>query len=60
MKAYVRLDEAHFRKIVAGESVTLLTSDGREVELILADIGWGRIFAAVEATRDAARRRDDG
>ena len=61
MTAYVRLDEPHFRKLVAGEHVTVLTGDGREVEIILADIGWGRIFAAVEAAKEANRaRRGDG
>jgi len=63
MPAYVRIEEPHFRKLVAGEHVTVLTGDNREVEIILADIGWGRIYAAVEAARGrsrAAAKRDDG
>ena len=55
MKGYARLDEGHFKKLVAGEHVTVLTGDGREIEIMLADIGWGRIYAAVEAARDRRR-----
>lgn len=58
--AYVRLEEADFKKLVAGEHVSLLTADGRAVEILLADIGWGRIQAAVEqAYRRSWRPRDD-
>jgi hypothetical protein len=47
----VRLEETGFRRLVSGESVELKTTDGKEVHVILADIGWGRIFAAVEGAR---------
>ena len=65
---HVRLDEAGFRKLVAGEAVTLEAPGGEEVRLILADIGWGRITSAVEQARDRYRAcpwrkqgaRDDG
>ena len=49
---HVRLDEAGFRKLVAGEAVTLEAPGGQEVRLILADIGWGPITRAVEQARD--------
>jgi hypothetical protein len=51
MPREVRLDEAALRKLVSGQSVELKTPDGEEVHLILADIGWGRIYAAVEGAR---------
>jgi hypothetical protein len=57
---YVRLDEPGFRKLVAGESVSLETATGQEVRLILADIGWGRIRNAVEQARDRTRAREHG
>lgn len=60
MKAYVALDEKDLRHLVSGQSVTKLAVNGIEVDIILSDIGWGRIWAAVEdgyATHK--RRRDD-
>lgn len=39
------LDETAFRELVAGRVVTL--ADGR-VKLILSDIGWWRMFQAIE------------
>ena len=61
-KLFVRLEEPHFRKLVAGERVAIETVAGDQVELILADIGWGRMLGAIETAREAVRqrRRDDG
>jgi hypothetical protein len=51
----VALDEPGFKKLVGGEVVALETVDGQQVRLILSDIGWGRIFAAVA---EAAAKRE--
>ena len=48
LSLYVRLDEDGFRRLVRGESVSLHTTSGQEVRLILADIGWVKIRGAVE------------
>ena len=44
----VALSEADFRKLVRGETVIKETITGKVVELILSDIGWGRIYNAVD------------
>lgn len=43
---HVRLDEADFRALVAGGVVEIPTGD-RAVRIILADIGWGAMAAAL-------------
>lgn len=59
----VALDEEGFRKLVRGEVVELRTADDHRVELILSDIGFGRMVDAVnEAIIEAPapkRWRDD-
>lgn len=45
---YLRLDEAAFRLLVAGDPVALTAIGGEEVRLILADIGVGRMLAAIK------------
>lgn len=59
MKAYVALDEKDLRALVRGESVAKLAPNGIEVEVILKDIGWGRISAAVQDAWESARRARD-
>jgi hypothetical protein len=59
MKAYVALDEKDLRALVKGQSVTKLAPNGAEVEVILKDIGWGRIAAAVQDGWESARRGRD-
>lgn len=43
----VVMDEGGFRALVKGSVVRLRTADGALVELILSDIGFGRIVSAV-------------
>ena len=44
----IALDETQFRRLVAGQVVRFKTSNDKiEVECILSDIGWPRIFRAV-------------
>lgn len=43
----VVLDEGGFRALVRGEVVRLRTADDHYVELILSDIGWGRMEKAL-------------
>lgn len=45
----VALDEEGFRALVRGEVVRLRTADDHLVELILSDIGFGRMVDAVNA-----------
>jgi hypothetical protein len=47
----IRLDEAAFRQLVAGDVVTLPGAKGETVALILEDIGWDRMIKAVEEER---------
>jgi hypothetical protein len=54
---YVRLDEAGFKKLLRGCPAELQTIAGQEVRVILADIGWGRIWAAVEQAYAEQRGR---
>lgn len=50
------LDEDAFRKLVRGEVVKLRTADDHYVELILSDIGWGRMEKAlVDALKESER-----
>ena len=59
MKAYVSLDEKDLRALVRGESVAKLAPSGLEVDIILKDIGWGRIAAAVQDAWESFRRKRD-
>jgi hypothetical protein len=59
VKAYVALDEKDLRALVRGESVAKLAPNGAEVEIILKDIGWGRIAAAVQDGWETMRRKRD-
>jgi hypothetical protein len=54
---YVRLERDGFERLVDGEAVSLRTVDGREVRLILADIGFMEMYDAVERARVRARAR---
>lgn len=54
----VALNEEDFRNLVAGKVVTI--SSGRvvrgiSVEIILSDIGWGRMYAAIEEVDKGAQ-----
>jgi hypothetical protein len=42
---YVRLDETAFRQLVAGNTVKI--PGNPPLEIILADIGWERMFMAI-------------
>ena len=55
---HIRLDEAGFKRLLRGESVPLEALGGQQVLLILADIGWGRIHAAVDGAYKESRERD--
>ena len=44
----VRLDEQEFRDLVRGAVVKTRSSQGEEVELILADIGFARMLDLVK------------
>jgi hypothetical protein len=46
---HVALDEAQFRRLVAGEVVSIKAGDQQQVEVqcILSDIGWPVILRAV-------------
>jgi hypothetical protein len=57
LERYVRLDQDGFERLVCGEVVVLRTVDGREVRLILADIGFLEMYDAVERARVRARSR---
>jgi hypothetical protein len=46
------LDETQFRALVAGQ-VLAANVDDRRVEIILSDIGWPRMWRAVEDARRA-------
>jgi hypothetical protein len=59
VKAYVALDEKDLRALVRGETVPKLAVNGVEVDVILRDIGWGRIWAAVEDGYATQRRKRD-
>jgi hypothetical protein len=59
------IDEAAFKQLVRGRSANVVEHPGeQQVELILADIGWPRIFAAVRGAYAeflrAADQRDAG
>ena len=41
------IDEAAFRELVDGRTVTLAANDGSELDVIFADIGWQRMLRAV-------------
>jgi hypothetical protein len=45
----IALDEAQFRRLVAGQVVTFKAGDQQriEVQCILSDIGWSKILQAV-------------
>jgi hypothetical protein len=57
---HVALDEAGLNQLLRGQAVTLETIDRQQVRLILSDIGWGRIFAAVKGAYDESQKRRDG
>jgi hypothetical protein len=59
VKAYVALDEKDLRALMRGESVAKLAPNGAEVDVILKDIGWGRISAAVQDTWETMKRKRD-
>ena len=52
---YVKLDEEAFRALVQGHEAVVRLRSGEEVRLILADIGWGRMRAAITDAENAAR-----
>jgi hypothetical protein len=59
------IDEAALNQLVRGQSATLVAQPGEQpVELILSDIGWPRIFAAVRSaymeSLRAAEQRAEG
>ena len=60
MAIRIALNEDDFRQLVAGNIVTTLTErDGDLVEIILSDIGFDRIYAAVDTAvhlKEAMRR----
>jgi hypothetical protein len=48
MKLRVVLDEPTFRELVAGREVQVRTLGAETVALILADIGWAHMLAAID------------
>jgi hypothetical protein len=52
----IRLDEAAFRQLVAGDVVTLTGAKGERVKMILADIGWQLMLKAIEDARFPFRK----
>jgi hypothetical protein len=52
---YVKLDEEAFRALVQGREARVSSQSGAEVRLILADIGWGRMLAAITDAENEAR-----
>lgn len=58
MPIYVKLDEAAFTALVRGKEARVIAPDGSDVRLILADIGWGRMMAAIDAAICEQRQTD--
>ncbi len=52
----IKLDETHFRALVAGEVATVTTHTGREVTILLADIGFDVMLLAIEAAMEGGSR----
>jgi hypothetical protein len=48
------IDEAAFRDLVDGRTVTLMTRDGHQIQAVLADIGFTRMLQAIAAARGVA------
>lgn len=47
---FIQLDEANLKALVLGQEARITSTDGKAVVcIILADIGWQRILAAVRA-----------
>ncbi len=62
MSIRVRLEEEDFRALVVGDVVTLKDqASGREVEIILADIGFGPMENALDdAIASSAQKSREG
>lgn len=55
------MDEAEFRDLVAGRTVTLkidpIFKDAPAIKVVLQDVGWDRVYAAIDAAEDEAIAR---
>ena len=49
------IEDEHFRDLVAGKEVGLRTAQRRPVKMILADIGWARMYEALRTALVDAR-----